>query len=266
VRQLLLVPSWSRAAALAVLGASGCTILLGENKAYHEVDGTGGGATSATGAGGLTASSSAGASMDTAMASSSAASSGAVTSSSGAVSSTASTSGSSSSGLADGLGCGGASPGVCQSGFCVTGLCCDSACTGNCMTCDGADNGGQNGKCLNVIAGDDPFSNCTNQGKCDGHDKCSCVNGVKDLGEADVDCGGACPNKCGAKSTCSVSTDCSNNTCSQGYCCNQSCGGSSFPCYSCGIAGSEGNCIAVPTGLPGSCPTGQTCSTNHFCQ
>jgi hypothetical protein len=133
------------------------------------------------------------------------------------------------------------------------------------MTCDGNYNGGMGGKCVDVVAGDDPLSNCTGTDKCDGHGLCLCANGVKDTGEAGVDCGGSCPNKCGAKSTCINDTDCMNNTCSQGYCCNMNCGGTSFPCYSCAVPGSEGMCTSFPTGQQGGCPANMTCDTGHHC-
>jgi hypothetical protein len=78
---------------VALVGASGCTILLGENKPFHEVAGTGGGA-SATASSGTTTSASTGAGTSTG--GSTTASSG--MSASSATGTTASTSTSASSG------------------------------------------------------------------------------------------------------------------------------------------------------------------------
>jgi plastocyanin len=46
----------------------------------------------------------------------------------------------------------------------------------------------------------------------------ACMNSVKDANEADVDCGGACPDACAIGKTCGASTDCLSGSCSGGVC------------------------------------------------
>ncbi len=46
----------------------------------------------------------------------------------------------------------------------------------------------------------------------------TCFDGVKDGDESDVDCGSLCPNKCQNGKYCSVSSDCSSDTCRGGQC------------------------------------------------
>ncbi|MEQ9318318.1 MAG: hypothetical protein RIF41_04130, partial [Polyangiaceae bacterium] len=57
-------------------------------------------------------------------------------------------------------------PSQCLSGFCVDGVCCGTACTGSCEACSAAKNGGTNGTCGPVPAGQDPDGECA--GVCDG--------------------------------------------------------------------------------------------------
>ncbi len=46
----------------------------------------------------------------------------------------------------------------------------------------------------------------------------ACANGVKDATEADVDCGGQCPTKCGLAKACGAAADCSSGSCVGGRC------------------------------------------------
>lgn len=46
----------------------------------------------------------------------------------------------------------------------------------------------------------------------------SCANGVKDVNEADVDCGGACAAKCDQAKACVVDADCASETCQDKLC------------------------------------------------
>ena len=46
----------------------------------------------------------------------------------------------------------------------------------------------------------------------------SCENGIWDAGEADIDCGGECQDKCDLGSECIINEDCASNTCIGGVC------------------------------------------------
>lgn len=69
----------------------------------------------------------------------------------------------------------------CTSGFCADSVCCNTACAGACQACSAAAKGtGASGSCGNVIAGQDPHNNCTQQaasscgtdGACNGSGGC----------------------------------------------------------------------------------------------
>ncbi|MBW2524856.1 MAG: hypothetical protein JRI23_11800 [Deltaproteobacteria bacterium] len=84
----------------------------------------------------------------------------------------------------------------CAGGFCTDGVCCDEACDGTCEACN---IDGSVGSCQPVPAGNDPGQECA-QGDsaetCDGAGQCHCGNGVQDLDERAVDCGGAGCDSC----------------------------------------------------------------------
>jgi len=69
----------------------------------------------------------------------------------------------------------------CSNGHCADGVCCNSACGGTCQACTAALKGfGQNGTCANILVGNDPDSECPDQGaltcgangSCDGNGAC----------------------------------------------------------------------------------------------
>ena len=80
---------------------------------------------------------------------------------------------------------------------------------------------------------------CGSDGKC----RSSCTTA------ADCVAGAACVNgSCGPKppgAPCTTGGDCASTFCAQGVCCKTACAGT---CKSCAIAGSEGECIDVPSG------------------
>jgi hypothetical protein len=63
-----------------------------------------------------------------------------------------------------------------------------------------------------------PCTNCTNP-----PNGTLCTNGYKDNGEADVDCGGNCPNMCNDGKKCTLSYDCASGYCTNATCKQPSC-------------------------------------------
>ncbi|MRG91257.1 hypothetical protein [Polyangium spumosum] len=111
---------------------------------------------------------------------------------------------------------------VCASGHCVDGVCCDSACMGTCEACSTDKKGsGDDGVCGPIAKGADPDMECTMPGVCDGAGMC-----IADIGEA-----------------CANDAACGNGTCVDGFCCATAC---DVDCYSCGLDGTEGQCLPVP--------------------
>jgi hypothetical protein len=51
----------------------------------------------------------------------------------------------------------------------------------------------------------------------------SCVDGVKNQDETDVDCGGATCSKCGNTKSCNQASDCSSGYCNSGHICSSEC-------------------------------------------
>jgi hypothetical protein len=158
----------------------------------------------------------------------------------------------------------------CTSGFCSPqGKCCDQACTNGCQSCAQADTQQPDGTCVN-LSGTDPNHTCAGVGTCDGMNKCSCVDGIKNFGETDVDCGGQCPKKCAPGHTCSADSDCENlfHNCADkiggvGVCCDATC---TDPCYSCRLGSPwQGLCTTDFVGDHGACPAGQACNTMQLC-
>lgn len=82
----------------------------------------------------------------------------------------------------------------------------------------------------------------------------SCSNGVKDVGEADVDCGASCPNKCANSQTCGAPADCSSSYCSANKCTATAPTGLVFvtsnvyPANFGGLAGADAACQTAATG------------------
>lgn len=112
------------------------------------------------------------------------------------------------------------------------------------------------GSCVQCIPGVQP---CTVQGQICIDGFCAgpaCQNGVKDVGEGDVDCGGACP-KCRAGKKCTTGAQCASGTCSNGLCANPTCSDNlkngDETATDCG-----GSC--------GPCPTDGGCKSHADCQ
>jgi hypothetical protein len=101
---------------------------------------------------------------------------------------------------------------------------------------------------------------CGSDGKC----RSSCTTA------ADCVAGAACVNgSCGPKppgAPCTAGGDCASTYCAQGVCCKTACAGT---CKSCAIAGSEGECIDVPSGADplSQCPDegAMTCGSDGTC-
>ncbi|HEY3446911.1 MAG TPA: hypothetical protein VGK67_11130 [Myxococcales bacterium] len=143
------------------------------------------------------------------------------------------------------------------------------------------------GHCLNM----DGLA-CTRNAECAGQrcieDKCLCGDGKADNGEADVDCGHTCADRCGDGAHCSVSDDCGSGycntqlevpTCMQActpdclakQCGNDGCGGEcpnpcgpddkcvDFTCLACPTSDCSGICDGNCRGACGRCSTGQYC-------
>lgn len=70
----------------------------------------------------------------------------------------------------------------------------------------------------------------------------SCVDGIQNGAETDVDCGGGC-GPCDISKRCTGANDCSSGFCSGGLCCNEACDGM---CIRCDLPDSAGICAFVP--------------------
>jgi len=128
----------------------------------------------------------------------------------------------------------------CGSGMCVDGVCCSSACTGTCQSCNVA---GFAGTCTNIPLGQKDAANCTGQNSCNGAGVCKKDNGA----------------------TCSLGTECLNNICVDGYCCNSSCG---TTCQACNVTGALGTCTNVPAGSDDApmCIGSNSCNGSGACK
>jgi hypothetical protein len=128
-------------------------------------------------------------------------------------------------------------------------------------------------------------STLTPSGRCTGAGTCA-VGAPSTCAPFNCGAGGSClttcggntdcvtPNVCTASScgkapvgaACTAAASCSSGFCAQGYCCNSACTGT---CQSCGLTGSLGACVNVPSGQD---PLAQcndagapTCGNNGFC-
>ena len=94
----------------------------------------------------------------------------------------------------------------------------------------------------------------------------SCLDGIKNGSESDVDCGGSCP-RCADGRTCATGDDCASFRCSGGTCqaCLNYCGSdANGNCYCAQpVAGGSQTCTTNSSTGPfpncGSCPTGAIC-------
>lgn len=170
----------------------------------------------------------------------------------------------------------------CFSGNCNSTLkCANPIATANCSDTlkngqeTDVDCGGQCPSCENGKTCSTNFD--CESGFCNSTRKCSailvlagpCSNGIKDAGEADTDCGGACNNKCADSKSCLSYNDCLSGYCSPSGLC------STPSCYDAVKNGQEtdidcgGSCIKCAnrpsdTCVPGSCPSGY-CSLGGEC-
>ncbi|MDI1483685.1 MopE-related protein [Polyangium sp. y55x31] len=144
----------------------------------------------------------------------------------------------------------------CASGNCVDGVCCNTSCLGTCLACDLA---GTLGTCSPIPANGDPANECPN-GACAGNGTCQ-----------------------GTVSTpCTMPSQCANNICVDGFCCDTPCSGL---CEACSAAlkgsGVDGVCGPIGSNLDpsnecaaGECngakaceaPDGTACMTGAQCQ
>lgn len=152
----------------------------------------------------------------------------------------------------------------CASGSCQQGVCCASSCTGTCRSCALT---GSVGTCTNVPNGQDPLSQCTDQGAASCGTDGSC-NGA-----------GACRlyangTQCAA-STCVTSTFMPTRTCDGAGVCRTVTSSLCTP-FACDTAAGvckttctvNADCVAPATCMNGTCgllPTGATCSTSAEC-
>jgi hypothetical protein len=146
--------------------------------------------------------------------------------------------------LPDGAAC--SSGTQCVSGFCVDGVCCDGDCTGTCQACSATKTGGTDGVCDFVTASTDPDLECTGGDLCDG--------------------AGACRSPVGA--SCGVPTDCLNDNCIDGFCCDTACGGTCEACSALLNGGADGTCGPIPfdTDPEGECASNERCDGASACK
>ncbi len=91
---------------------------------------------------------------------------------------------------------------------------------------------------------------------------CRCSNGVRDGGEAGVDCGGTCPSACPNGTACFSPTQCTSGACVDGFCCNEACGGLCRSCRQTRTGQPDGTCANVTNGTDpdGECSAESTTS------
>jgi hypothetical protein len=128
---------------------------------------------------------------------------------------------------------------LCVSGNCTDGVCCGTACTQACHACDVP---GSEGVCAPDPAANGLPDTCNLNEVCDATGSCKLMEGEP----------------------CVDGTLCASGNCTDGVCCNASCGQA---CYACDLTGSEGTCLPDPgqTGLQDSCPAGQGCNATGQC-
>ena len=77
---------------------------------------------------------------------------------------------------------------------------------------------------------------------------CRCSNGIRDGGEAGVDCGGTCPTKCANGTSCTSGGSCTSGNCVEGVCCNSPCNTTCVSCLQSRSGQSDGTCANITTG------------------
>jgi hypothetical protein len=121
----------------------------------------------------------------------------------------------------------------CGSGFCVDSVCCNDPCGGSCEACSAAKKGqGSDGTCGNVLAGQDPDSECPDDGAatcdrngwCDGAGACQLYSVGTQCGAPSCAGGTLTSYACNGVGTCSPSaSSCSPYVCASGSSCGSSC-------------------------------------------
>lgn len=96
----------------------------------------------------------------------------------------------------------------------------------------------------------------------------NCNDNIKNGTETDVDCGGGfgCTVKCANGDLCVAASNCVNNFCADGVCCNNACNTS---CRSCSLAGSVGTCSLLPVKQDDTAPVcsgAMTCDGAGTCK
>jgi hypothetical protein len=137
-------------------------------------------------------------------------------------------------------------------------ICRPQGCSGSTLT--HASRCGGDGECAAAVSDSCGQYTCNASGTC----RSSCAS------NADCVAGAACVNgSCGPKppgAPCASAADCASGICAQGLCCATACTGT---CKSCAIAGSEGQCINVPSGADplDQCPeeAAMTCGNDGTC-
>lgn len=143
----------------------------------------------------------------------------------------------------------------CIEGDCITEFASSGIQCNETRFCDGA------GTCVGCLTnGDCQGTNPT----CENNECISCSDGIKNGSEINIDCGGSTCAACGPGTPCSSATDCLDNNCIDGFCCDTSCTGI---CRACNQAGKEGTCSVLPKGTedPGKCDNKKACSANGNC-
>jgi hypothetical protein len=153
----------------------------------------------------------------------------------------------------------------CTSGVCTAGVCAAATCVdvvkngtetdvdcggGACPTC-------ANGK-ICIVNGDCASANCSG-GVCAAPGP-TCVDGVKNGTESDIDCGGAVCVKCANGKTCGASSDCSSNSCVGGVC--QAAVGGCFD----GVKNGTETDVDCGGSCAAKCANGKTCNSLVDCQ
>lgn len=140
----------------------------------------------------------------------------------------------------------------CQSETCAQNHCCDGPCSDVCTACDVT---GSVGACSPAASGTLGTPDCAPY-TCNGTlTSCpaSCSSNVDCMGGSYCNGAGSCVPLKSNGQTCSSYAQCLSSYCTDGYCCNSSCGGR---CNACDLSGDEGTCSQRPAGATGS----PTCS------
>ncbi|MDE2201895.1 MAG: hypothetical protein KGJ38_04120 [Burkholderiaceae bacterium] len=150
----------------------------------------------------------------------------------------------------------------CASGY--------SACSGTCV--DTATDSNNCGGCGVVCPANTACSAsacvpaaCSTNADCSGGDVClggtcqapTCIDGLRDGQETDVDCGGGTCSACAAGRHCAVPSDCTTGVCASGVC-------QAASCFD-GVKNGSETAIDCGGGACGACAAGQTCLVSTDC-